>query len=439
MNDRTAVDEDDDVAARVAAAAERALERMRAHGFAHAQVSAAHSLKSEVNIAHNEPSLLRSTESTKLTLIGIVDQRRASVEVPALEDGEALEARLAGLLADVRSAPADEANAVSSDQRATIAQGPQRADLDALRGAARSLLDFRAGRAGKVIVDECFVSHRRRRWQTLTSGGSHLSASVGWYEASVFCVARDGKAASSFNAAFGTADSLDGELAGRFGIDEMMRDTERQVRPRPIGAPFVGSVVLAPTAVEDLLTWLLGQLGDAQLIARTSLYRDKAGQQVASPLLSLGSRFAAPGVAAISADAFATPPVEILAAGTLRCLLPTLYGSRKTGLPHVPVADGGWDLAAGSTRRDEMISGVPRGALVGRLSMGRPASNGDFSGVVKNSFLIEGGRIGDALSETMISGNVAGMLREVDAVSSERIDCGTTRLPWLRVPGLHFS
>jgi PmbA protein len=31
---------------------------------------------------------------------------------------------------------------------------------------------------------------------------------------------------------------------------------------------------------------------------------------------------------------------------------------------------------------------VPRGALVDRLSMGDPAPNGDFSGVVKNSFLI---------------------------------------------------
>jgi PmbA protein len=71
--------------------------------------------------------------------------------------------------------------------------------------------------------------------------------------------------------------------------------------------------------------------------------------------------------------------------------------------------------------------------------MGRPASNGDFSGVIKNSFAIDNGRLGDALSETMISGNVARMLRDVDAVSSERIDYGTTRLPWVRVPGLHSS
>ena len=71
--------------------------------------------------------------------------------------------------------------------------------------------------------------------------------------------------------------------------------------------------------------------------------------------------------------------------------------------------------------------------------MGRPASNGDFSGVIKNSFLIENGQRGHALAETMISGNVAQMLRDVQAASSERIDTGAWVLPWLLVPGLHFS
>jgi len=39
----------------------------------------------------------------------------------------------------------------------------------------------------------------------------------------------------------------------------------------------------------------------------------------------------------------------------------------------------------------------------------------------------------------MISGNVAQMLRDVGAVSAQRIDVGVWVLPWLRVEGLHFS
>ena len=71
--------------------------------------------------------------------------------------------------------------------------------------------------------------------------------------------------------------------------------------------------------------------------------------------------------------------------------------------------------------------------------MGHPAPNGDFSGVIKNSFLIEKGLAGPALSEVMVTGNMARMLRNVVAASRERIDTGSTVLPWLRIADLHLS
>jgi len=129
----------------------------------------------------------------------------------------------------------------------------------------------------------------------------------------------------------------------------------------------------------------------------------------------------------------------VLEAGRLGTLTPGFYASRRTGLPHVPTAAGGWELAAGATALETLIAGVRRGALVDRLSMGNPAANGDFSGVVKNSFLIEGGEVGPALSEVMVTGNMAQMLLAVSAVSRERIDTGALCLPWLRIGGAHFS
>ena len=82
---------------------------------------------------------------------------------------------------------------------------------------------------------------------------------------------------------------------------------------------------------------------------------------------------------------------------------------------------------------------MQRGAVVGRLSMGMPAANGNFSGVIKNSFRIDGGKPGAALSETMIAGNMAQMLKDVVAVSREQVDGGAQRLPWMRIANLHFS
>jgi PmbA protein len=39
----------------------------------------------------------------------------------------------------------------------------------------------------------------------------------------------------------------------------------------------------------------------------------------------------------------------------------------------------------------------------------------------------------------MISGNIGRMLRDVVALSRERIDTGALCLPWLRIADLHFS
>ena len=63
----------------------------------------------------------------------------------------------------------------------------------------------------------------------------------------------------------------------------------------------------------------------------------------------------------------------------------------------------------------------------------------DLSGVAKNSFLIENGKVTKALSEVMISGNLADMLRDVVAVSRERECSGYWLLPWVRVRGVTIS
>ena len=419
--------------------AQQALAQMRAAGFEHAQVTAGRTLQTEVNIAHDQPSLLRSTESQALALLGIVDQRTASTELADFTPS-AVAARIAGLVEDARSAPRDDAYAVSSGQAASIVQGPQSPDLDVLTGKSAELLAFRARETPHTFLRNAEASHVQRQWHTLTSGGSDLAGSVGWYSLSAMGVGREGDRSSSINYTGGNCHDLVSEPVDRlFGLGAMLRELPRQVHARPLGRKFTGDVIFSPQAVGSLLAWLLGQLGDMQLIAGSSLYRGSVGQRIASPLLTLRSRFDAPGVAAVTADAFAAPPVTLVDAGTLRALTPSLYGSRKTGIAHVPVAAAGWEVLPGEAPLAELIGSVREGAIVNRLSMGMPAANGDFSSVIKNSFLVEGGAVGAALTESMIAGNMAQMLQAIVGVSRERIDTGDLRLPWLRVADLHFS
>ncbi|ODU09852.1 MAG: hypothetical protein ABS84_07125 [Rubrivivax sp. SCN 71-131] len=417
------------------------LAALRARGFEMAQVSASESRRCELNLAHNEPSLLRSNVSHRLAATGIVGGRRASAEGNRV-DAQGMQALVEELWSAAASAPVDEANAVSTAQEATIVRGAQEADPAALAAALRELLDWRAANTPAMMMEEALAAHVRVRSHTLThapgGAGSRLACDLGWCEASVFGLAREGGQTSSFNGAAGTADALAG-LPQRFGIARMMRELVQQVRTQSLGERFVGDVVLAPGAVEELLSWLMTQLGDGPLIDGSSIYRERVQQPIASPLLTLHSRWDAPGCVPLTADAFVAPATTLLDAGVLTQLTPSLYGSRKTGLPHRPVAAQGWELAAGETPLADIIAGVQRGALVDRLSMGDPAPNGDFSGVIKNSFAIRDGQVGHALAETMIAGNVAQMLHDVRAVSRERIDGGSQALPWLRVGGLHFS
>jgi PmbA protein len=419
--------------------AQQALDAMRAAGFHDFQATVTHKTLDELSAVDNQPALLRSTETLKLSLLGIVDGRMASTEVTDLRP-EAVKDAIAALFSDAQSAPQDPANAVSSGQRSRIVQGPQEGERTQIAEAMRGMLAYREANAPKMVISESECSHHLVKWHTLTSGGSDLAGSCGWYSLSGFGTARDGAQSSSFNAAGGFTHQLDTrDPAGMFGIADMMKDTQRQIRTQPVGGKFTGDVVLMPNAVAALLGWFLGQLSDNQLIAGSSLYKERVGQRIAADGITIRGVFDRPGVAAVSSDAFVTPNVTLLENGILRTLTPSLYGSRKTGIAHTPVAGGGWELLPGETPLAEMVGGVQRGAIVGRLSMGNPAANGNFSGVIKNSFLVEGGEVGAALSETMISGNMAQMLLDVVAVSRESLDGDGWRLPWIRIANLHFS
>jgi len=59
--------------------------------------------------------------------------------------------------------------------------------------------------------------------------------------------------------------------------------------------------------------------------------------------------------------------------------------------------------------------------------------------VSKNAFLIKNGQVTHAVSETMISGNLAGMLNNVRGISSEVFKDGGSVLPYLAVDGITIS
>ena len=74
-----------------------------------------------------------------------------------------------------------------------------------------------------------------------------------------------------------------------------------------------------------------------------------------------------------------------------------------------------------------------------RFSGGAPASSGEFSGVAKNSFLIENGKVTSALSETMISSCVPDMLKNIREISSDVLKDGNNVVPYVAFDGITVS
>ena len=220
--------------------AEQTLALMQTQGFDAAMVEASDHALTEVSLAHDQAALMRATQRQKLSLLGLLDGRRASTELGDLRD-EAVAQAVQQLLGAVRAAPQDAANAVSQGQQADILQGPQQADPAQLADAMAGLLAWRAAHTPSVTLEEAYAAHHLQRSHVLTSAGSSLRSQLGWYELMAMGTARVGEQSSSFAFADGSCHALDDGLpvAQRFGIGAMMRDLARQVHTQPLAVVLV--------------------------------------------------------------------------------------------------------------------------------------------------------------------------------------------------------
>jgi PmbA protein len=107
-----------------------------------------------------------------------------------------------------------------------------------------------------------------------------------------------------------------------------------------------------------------------------------------------------------------------------------------TSLPRV--GPGALVLAPGGVPRDE-LERMDRGVIVTRFSGSTDPVSGDFSGVVKGGFLVEGGER-RPIHETTIAGNLWTCLENVSARSDEAaVHYGSRAYPALRVEDVSIT
>ena len=179
-------------------------------------------------------------------------------------------------------------------------------------------------------------------------------------------------------------------------------------------------MIITPDALDDFIGFLIGSIADGAMISKTSLYKDKLEQLVASPLLTLHSEPLNPDIPGgypFTSDGFKVEDLTLLDKGVLKSFLLSHYGAKKTGLEKAVNEGGCMIIEPGSESLETMVASIGEGVLLGRLSGGAPADKGDFSGIAKNSYYIKDGKIQFPLAETMISGNMAQILKDISGVS----------------------
>ena len=116
-----------------------------------------------------------------------------------------------------------------------------------------------------------------------------------------------------------------------------------------------------------------------------------------------------------------------------------MYGANKTRLERAVNSGANFCDDAGESDYDDLISSVKEGILITRFSGGRPNDRGDFSGIAKNSYYIKDGKLVAPVKETTLSGNMVDLLQNISGISKQRLNFGSSVLPWVKVSGITAS
>jgi PmbA protein len=425
-----------------------ALEALKKAGAGKAACTVSTGRKDEFNVEANKFSLLRTLFNNVLSVKAIKDGRKGVIAINKL-DKDSVDEAVANCVAMTASALPDDAEDIaekgenkSFDQ--TIGQTCGDQNMDKLFSRTKEFVDQIGSEFPKIVLESLVSDFNSGETTYVNSNGVEFNSSSESYDIQTMFSAKDGGKSSSFNGYFARIASLDTPFMELDMHRQLLDESSKSLNPRMVDGKFVGKVLLTPACYDMLWYALLENfLSDAPLVKGTSRWKDALGTKVADSKLTLRTVPLDPLVVAgerFTVDGFESRDMDIIREGVLENFALTLYGSRKTGKPRaLNSAFSNIEVAAGDKPLEEIIRGIDRGILMNRFSGGSSGASGEMSGVAKNSFLIENGKVTDALKETMVSFDIVNVLSNITAISSERCRNGVCILPWSCFDGVTIS
>lgn len=425
------------------AALDFCLETLRQKNVDKFQCSLQKTKQYEMNLEGLDFTLIRTTAENTLSITVIQDQRKGSITVNRLDQDGIVEA-VDSALELASTSQQDPDYDISPPQEAQkFTSGPQEPDPERMYELLKEYTQQVPQLFPSIKLMESALLHRQVHAYFVNSNGVQFETEQGNYSFSSIFSSKEGEKTTSFNYTGFAAKDLEKSLLEQATLKTLLTQSVEHLEAQPFSGKFVGDVIITPDCLESLLWgYVMTFLSDGPMIAGISPFQDKLGQKVASNKLTLSSEPVSPAMADgyfVTSDGFAAENVTLIEEGVLKSFLLSLYGSKKTGKERAKNLGGCFVIQPGDKSLAEMISQVKQGLLVGRYSGGSPSPNGDFSGVAKNSYYIEDGKIKYPVTETMIAGNMAEMFSNIKEISAERIDYGAGLIPYMLSTGVTVS
>lgn len=211
-------------------------------------------------------------------------------------------------------------------------------------------------------------------------------------------------------------------------------------------------VVFDPRVAGSLLRHLLGAINGASVARGTSFLKDRLGDAVMAPGLTVvedphrprGLRskpFDGEGIAnrrtALVDDGVLTTWLLDLRSARQLDLAPTGHASRGTSGPPAPSATNVW-LEAGTVSRPDMLAGIGSGLYVTEMiGMGVDYVTGDYSRGA-GGYWIDGGERAFPVTEMTIAGNLKDMFKAITPADDLDLRYGIDA-PTLRIDGMTIA
>jgi PmbA protein len=397
----------------------------------------------ELNVESGNISLLRTTYNNRISFRAIKKNKKGDFSANKL-DNASIDQAAETALSIAKASQADPAYDIAEKQPPQeFTKGPESPDLTLMYEKLTSFLETTSRQYPMTIIERAVVEFTSYKHYFLNTNGVDFTTRLGFYSSWVMFTSREGEKASSFNHSHFCSRSLEKELIDYGSIRTLLDQSAGQMDAKTLDAKFDGEIIITPDCLGSFIGFFTSTfLSDYSHISGTSIYKDSLDKQVADPCFTLHAAPLSEEIAYnyfVTSDGYHAENCTIIDKGILRSYLLSLYGAHKTGKKQALNNGGCYIVEPGTTTWEDMIKSVKKGLLVCRVSGGHPNDKGDFSVVAKNSYYIEDGKIMYPVNESMITGNIADLFKNMHAISKQRINFGTSLYPWVLAGGITIS